>query len=146
MNNEEEVLQASCISAAQKHFPEMATTITANYNNVGAGVEQGKATWMVGVEISKGLKSGEPDLTIYYKKRAFGVEVKTGTGTLSRNQKNYIPFLQKQDIPVFLIRDVESFLNVLETITKIKQEGIAELLEAKTPHLLNYNLKVSWIH
>ena len=136
MNNEEEILQVECILLTAREFPEIAPTITENYNNIGAGVDKGRAATMVGREISKGLKPGEPDWTIYYKKRAFCIEFKTEKGTLSKNQKAYIPHLLKQDIPVFLCRNKEEFRYILSIIETIKDEGIKELIEANVKFLI----------
>ena len=66
----------------------------------------------------EGLQTGVPDLVLMYNSKAYGIELKTNTGTLSDKQVKIHEAWKKQGIDTFVVRTFEEFKELIENIVK----------------------------
>jgi len=66
----------------------------------------------------EGLQTGVPDLVLMYNGKAYGIELKTNTGTLSDKQVKVHEAWKKQGIDTFIVRTFEEFKELIENIVK----------------------------
>jgi hypothetical protein len=66
----------------------------------------------------EGLQTGVPDLVLMYNGKAYGIELKTNTGTLSDKQVKVHESWKKQGIDTFIVRTFEEFKKLIENIVK----------------------------
>jgi hypothetical protein len=60
-----------------------------------------------------GLKAGMPDILVFYRARTLGIELKTEQGTLSKEQEEMFPLLNKAGVVIEVCRSVEEVLEAL---------------------------------
>lgn len=63
-----------------------------------------------------GSKPGRPDLQAIKKGVTIYVECKAPKGSLSDNQKKYIEMLREHGAIVYVVKDVEHFMEMLENL------------------------------
>lgn len=63
---------------------------------------------------AKGVKKGFPDIILFYKSKAFCIELKSKTGTLSVEQKIMHFELDKVGVPTIVAKDIPTILKALE--------------------------------
>lgn len=68
---------------------------------------------------AKGVVSGVPDYVVNIAEKTYYFEFKTEKGVLSENQKKCHESLRKQGFEVFIIRDFESFKNIILMFSNI---------------------------
>ena len=66
----------------------------------------------------EGLQTGVPDLIFMYNSKAYGIELKTNTGTLSPKQVKVHEAWKKQGIDTFIVRSFEEFKELIVNIVK----------------------------
>ena len=66
----------------------------------------------------EGLQTGVPDLVLMYNGKAYGIELKTNTGTLSDKQVKVHEAWKKQRIDTFIVRTFEEFKELIQNIVK----------------------------
>lgn len=86
--------------------PAVWTTFPAGWGKLN------KAT--AGRLYASGLKTGMPDILIFFNGRATGIEVKTDTGRLSPNQIAMHERLALAGVQVYVCRNTEDVLAALE--------------------------------
>ena len=63
----------------------------------------------------KRIRSGSlPDLVIWWKGRCILVELKTDTGKLNENQREFFPKLEAQGFPVHVVTSFDAFVEVMK--------------------------------
>lgn len=58
---------------------------------------------------SLGLQAGRSDLTLYYQKRAYMIELKTTTGIQSKQQKEWQRIIESHGFEYVIIRSLDEF-------------------------------------
>ena len=66
----------------------------------------------------EGLQTGVPDLVLMYNSKAYGIELKTNTGTLLDKQVRVHDAWKKQGIDTFVVRTFEEFKELIKNIVK----------------------------
>jgi predicted peroxiredoxin len=89
--------------------PALWTTFPSGWGKLG------KAT--AGRLHGSGLKAGMPDILIFFNGRAIGIELKTETGKLSKDQINMAARLSDAGVRVYLCRNTDDVIGVLEEMS-----------------------------
>jgi hypothetical protein len=86
--------------------PALWTTFPAGWGKLG------KAT--AGRLHGAGLKAGFPDILIFFNGRVTGIELKTESGPVSKNQYLMFMRLYEAGVHVYICRSIEDVTGVLE--------------------------------
>ncbi|MDM1049351.1 hypothetical protein HX018_14000 [Sphingobacterium hotanense] len=65
---------------------------------------------------ASGVVAGIPDMILVHHGRCYGFELKTETGTVSQAQNEVHQVWKEDGTPVYLIRSLEEYIAVIETI------------------------------
>lgn len=65
---------------------------------------------------ASGVVPGIPDMILIHRGRCYGFELKTETGTVSPAQNEVHASWREDGTPVYLVRTVDEFFAVIETI------------------------------
>jgi hypothetical protein len=86
--------------------PALWTTFPAGWGKLG------KAT--AGRLHGAGLKAGFPDILIFFNGRVTGIELKTESGRVSKDQNQMFLLLHGAGVPVYICRSADDVIGVLE--------------------------------
>lgn len=70
-----------------------------------------------GILKKEGLTAGVADLHLIYKKKIYFIEVKSETGSQSKEQKQFQKFVIEQGFEYWLVRSVDEVITKIEAIT-----------------------------
>ena len=70
--------------------------------------------WKQFRSLAKGQKKGFPDILILKKGRTIGIEIKTSTGTQSKEQKLIEQNFIEQGMEYYVVRSIEDVIKVLK--------------------------------
>ena len=107
----EDRLQQECYLWFHNKYPQYRGLLNYNLNN-SANVLQGKKNK------SMGLQKGRSDLVLYFKGKAYMLEMKTPSGYQSEKQKIWQKTIQEQGFKYYIIRNRIQFMNTIELILK----------------------------
>ncbi len=105
----EHALQAKCFIHHWNAYPEYRGLLFHVNNKSRNAIEGNKMR-------SLGVCSGIPDLVYLFKKNAFGIEMKTEDGVVSKDQKNIHAKWSEHGIKVYICRNFEQFQEIINEI------------------------------
>jgi len=109
-------IQASCVRWYDLNYPHSKNCLFAVPNGYSVGSDSKKNAISKAKMKKEGLRSGIPDLMFLNKGKAYGIELKTHIGKLSPVQKEVHKEFEKEDISIFVIRSLDSFMKLIKDI------------------------------
>jgi len=109
MKRPEQTLQQSCIRYFAYQYPSLNGCLCANLNN-------SKDARIGGINKSMGVIAGRSDLVLYFKGKAYHIEVKAPRGRQSQAQKEWQRIIESQDFDYFIIYSFDEFMDLIKII------------------------------
>lgn len=98
----EERLQQECYVWFHNQFPHLRGLLCYNLNNSRNEIDGAKNK-------SLGLQAGRSDLTLYFRGRAYMIELKTDAGRQSKQQKEWQRVIESHGFDYVIIRSLDEF-------------------------------------
>jgi len=105
----ESLIQQEIVIWFNNIYPNLRGTLCYNNNNSTGGY-RGKVNKFLGVV------KGRSDMVLYYKSRAYMIELKNDKGKQSKEQKAWQELMEKQGFTYFIVRSLEDFQRIINIV------------------------------
>ena len=109
MKRPEQQIQQSIISWFNYQYPKLNGLLCANLNN-------SKDARTGGINKSMGVIAGRADLVLYFKGKAYHIEVKTPKGKQSEAQKEWESIICLSGFNYDVVRSLDEFIHLMKVI------------------------------
>ena len=116
---EEHQIQTSCVKWFNYQYPKLRLCLFSIPNGFWVrGATRLNLQIAMNYLKDEGLQTGVPDLMLMYNNKAYGIELKTNTGTLSDKQIKVHEAWKEQGIDTFIVRTFDEFKELVNKIVK----------------------------